>query len=454
MTVYTPMVSRRELERIVGPGHVRAPAPAPEDRWRGGPYAVVSPESAEEVAAILCLAAEQHVPVVPAGGLTHQAGAEPIEASLQLDLRRLKQVEHYDPGDLTIGVGAGVTLAEIDALIVPHRQVLPIDVAEPARATIGGALAIAAEGPRRHAYGAIRDFCIGIQFVTGDGRRAKGGGRVVKNVAGYDMMKLLIGSYGTLGVITAASFKLFPQPAQTRTFVCDFADMKDAIALRDRVLSSALTPMCLELVSPRAHEFLQEPRAPRDPDHLAPEEIRGGPAPAWSLLLRAAGSDAILARYRAELGATRELEGDGERHLWRWVVRYADALAGRHRNVMVLQLAVPAAQVASMLDAAERAALDYNFISASLGRAAAGTFTVGFIPLSIDPPPANYYASAASAFRALLPRGSVCSVVACPEEARPHFSVWGEPTTDLALMQAVKRALDPAGILNPGRYLV
>ena len=92
----------------------------------------------------------------------------------------------------------------------------------PERATVGGVLATASHGPLRHGYGALRDFCIGIRFVTGDGRRAKGGGRVVKNVAGYDLMKLLIGSYGTLAVITSASFKLFPAPRQTRTFLAEF----------------------------------------------------------------------------------------------------------------------------------------------------------------------------------------------------------------------------------------
>jgi len=452
MSVSAPTVQRHDLERIVGPHHVNVPEFCGEGG--GVPAVVVCPETPEQVADILRLAAQNEAPVVTTGGMTHSD--QLVQSSIRLDLRRLKQVEHYDPGDLTIGIGAGTTLAEIDALIAPHRQILPIEVADPARATIGGALAVAAEGPLRHGYGAIRDFCIGIHFVTGDGKRAKGGGRVVKNVAGYDLMKLLIGSHGTLGVITAASFKLFPSPQQTRTLVCDFSALQDAMTLRDRIIASALTPVCLELVSPRAHEFLQPHAEARDPDHLAPEEIRGGPGPHWSLVLRAAGSDAILARYRAELGGstTNELEGAGERDLWHWVVAYADSMEARHRNVMVLRVAVPAAEVASMLVSAERAALDYNFVSAALGRAAAGTFTVGFIPLSVDPPPANYYASAVSEFRALLPRGCVCSVLRCPREAREHFSTWGEPTGDLALMHEVKRALDPANILNPGRYLV
>ena len=163
------------------------------------------------------------------------------------------------------------------------------------------------------ATAALRDFCIGIRFVTGDGRRAKGGGRVVKNVAGYDLMKLLIGSYGTLAVITSASFKLFPAPRQTRTFLAEFATAKEALEFRDRVVRSPLSPMCLELVSPGARKLMR-PEMTSD---------------AWVICVRAAGSDAVLARYRKELGSaiTRELEGDGESRMWRAIENFAHATA-------------------------------------------------------------------------------------------------------------------------------
>ena len=188
----------------------------------------------------------------------------------------------------------------------------------PERATVGGMLATASHGPLRHGYGALRDFCIGIRFVTGDGRRAKGGGRVVKNVAGYDLMKLLIGSYGTLAVITSASFKLFPAPRQTRTFLAEFATAKEAMEFRDRVMRSPLSPMCLELVSPGARRLMR------------PEMT----ADAWVICVRAAGSDAVLARYRKELGPaiTRELEGDSEGKMWREIENFPFAADGEDEN--------------------------------------------------------------------------------------------------------------------------
>ena len=176
---------------------------------------------------------------------------------------------------------------------------------------MGGLLATAARGPLSHGYGGVRDFCIGIRFVTGDGRKAKGGGRVVKNVAGYDLMKLLIGSQGTLAVITSASFKLFPAPRQTRTYLAEFGSANDAIGFRDRILHSPLSPMCLELVSPGARDILR-PDAPH--------------SDSWIICVRAAGSDAVLARYRSELGAdvTREVEGQSEHDLWTTLTNYQE----------------------------------------------------------------------------------------------------------------------------------
>jgi glycolate oxidase FAD binding subunit len=420
------------------------------------PATSVLPATADEVSAILAFANEHDLVVVPCGGFTRQrAGRTPARVDILLQTARMQGAIHYDPGDLTVGFGAGASIDEIQKTLAGNGQFLPLDVMLPARASIGGVLASNANGPMKSGYGGVRDYCIGIEFVTGDGKIGRGGGRVVKNVAGYDMMKLLIGSYGTLGVITSASFKVFPRPTQTQTFACEFESAADAMRLRDRLCASALSPMCLEVVSPKAHEYLAEPIQPRDPDHHLPE------APIthrdiWTLLVRAAGSDAVLARYRQEIGSdfSREINGQQEEQLWHRISDFEFNVAGRHRNAMLLHLHMPRSDVKRALEGCERVANEQNMMAAVVGRAGTGTLVLALMPLAVDPPSAMQYANAASAIRALLGRDSSAIVMSCPVEAKAHFDVWGSSPNDLTLMRAIRNALDPKQVLNRGRFLV
>src|SRR5262249_5760211 len=318
----TKMSLERELASIVGEQHVGPQELSAAQFEINGvaPAAVVSPGSADEIASILQLASSRGLVVAPAGGFTKQdIGGVPERVDILLSTGRMNTIAHYDPGDLTVGVNAGMPFAQAQARLEEHQQWLPLDGANLARATVGGLLATAAAGPLKHAFGGLRDFCIGVQFVTADGKVAKGGGNVVKNVAGYDLMKLMTGSYGSLAVITGANFKVFPKPRQMRTFVCAFGSRQDALGFRGTVLRSPLQPLCLEIISPGAQESLRDPAPARDADHYTPAQPVKAPANQWQIVLRAAGSDNVLARYRRELGTalTRELEGENEKQLWR-----------------------------------------------------------------------------------------------------------------------------------------
>ena len=445
-----------ELAAIAGEAHVCAdPAMLAAVAIDGvAPAAAVSPGSDEDVAAVLRLANERRWMVVPAGGFTQQAmGAVPERVDVVLRTERLTKMLHYDPADLTVGVGAGMTVAELDSLLASRGQMLPVDPQQPHRATIGGILATAASGPLRHGYGTIRDYCIGIRFVTGDGLIAKGGGRVVKNVAGYDLMKLMIGSQGTLGVIVSANFKVVPRPRQTRTFAAEFAGAPEALGFRDFALRSPLTPMCLEIVSPFAHEFLGDPAQPRDPDD---HHALTAPAPHqhWTILVRAAGSDAVLARYRRELGSAieREIDGAEEMRTWQRVSDFAALALERHHNAMIVHVGGAIQDVETSLAAAEKAALDHSFIPAIVGRCGVGALVAAFVPLAVDPPSAVKYAAAMSALRAALHPGVSAIVTQCPTEAKSHFDVWGGNGV-LGAMHRIRAAMDPRGVLNEGRFV-
>jgi glycolate oxidase FAD binding subunit len=456
-TTATATISiERELAAIAGEAHVTPPDARMEINGVL-PSIIVSPGSAEETAAILQLASSRDLVVAPAGGCTQQdIGGVPDRVDILLGTTRMNTIEHYDPGDLTVGINAGMPFAQAQQRLAEHQQWLPFDAANLDRATVGGLLATGAAGPLKSAFGGMRDFCIGVQFATTDGKVVKGGGRVVKNVAGYDLMKLLAGSYGSLAVITRANFKVFPRPRQTRTFVCVFGSLEEALKFRGLVFRSPLSPLCLEIVSPRAPEYLCDPPAVRDADSYTPEHPVAAPPRDWQIVLRATGSDNILARYARELGSAvaRTLEGSAEERFWSWISHFEYAVLSRHRNAMVVYTRLTIQNVEPALVALERSAPDFNFVAAAVGRAATGNLVVAFIPLSVDPPSAMHYANCVSAFRGVLPSGSSAEVAHCPKEAKLHFDVWGTTPTDIALMKAVKMAMDPKRILNRGRFIV
>ncbi len=424
----------RELRAICGEEHVSEEASFAHhicvEGVAGYPMPVVKPGSAEEVAAVVGLANARGLGLCPEGGLTSLGPMGKCDIVLQTS--RLTNVEHYDHADLTVGVGAGVTLAQLSAMVAQDNLLFACDAPFPEQATIGGVLATGSHGPLRHGYGALRDFCIGIRFVTGDGRRAKGGGRVVKNVAGYDLMKLLIGSYGTLAVITSASFKLFPAPRQTRTFLAEFGTADEAINFRDLVMRSPLAPMCLELVSPGARKLMR-PEMTSD---------------AWVICARAAGSDAVLARYRKELGAaiTRELEGEDERRMWLSVRDFRPApdrtdpcnwraIAGMRPTLEITVAPKDVLRVVNVLNSIDdRGAIGVAFI----GRVGVGHVRAVTEIINLE------VSSALSVVDDLLQEfGDNVSIrVDCANNP------WRNTRGNSESMRAVKRALDPNNVLR------
>jgi len=427
----------RELASFCGMEHVTE---APTDSIRGSvASAAVRPGSAEEIAAVLRFANQENLTVVPAGGFTQQdTGAVPAQVDILLYTSRLTDVEHYDSADLTIGLGAGRTVGSLCEMIGTSGLLFAGDPPAWQQATIGGLLATGITGPRRHGYGGLRDYCIGVRFVTGDGRIGKGGGRVVKNVAGYDMMKLLIGSWGTLGIITGASFKLFPWSPQKRTFVAGFSTLPEAIEYRNAALHSPLSPMCLELVSPEASGLLP---------------AQAGPA-AWSVYVRGTGSEVVLARYRSELGraVSREIDGDDEAAFWRALADLPYALRMRQPQLSLLSFSVALSDVLPVLNAATVVAEGNGLKLAAIGRIGVGHVFAALWPAqSVNANAA--FTNAISALRDRLPHDASMMVLHCPVAVQKEIGGVRTPT-HMESMRAVKRALDPKDILNRGRFLL
>ena len=229
------------------------------------------------------VAYERRAAVVPWGGGTQQnIGNPPARVDLLVRTERLNRVLIHEPDDLTISVEAGITLGALRELTARHGQMLPLDPPLAGRATIGGLLATAADGPRRLGYGTLRELTIGIAVVEASGRISRGGGMVVKNVSGFDMMKLYLGSLGTLAIIASANFKLLPIPRAAATLLCTFDDPAAAFAAIEAIQLTQLTPTAAEYLNSAALKALD----------------RSG---SCALALRAEGLPQAVERHIAEL---------------------------------------------------------------------------------------------------------------------------------------------------------
>lgn len=207
------------------------------------PQTIYTPRDAHELAQILAQCNSEKRAVVPWGGGTLQhLGNAPTQFDAAIQTANLNQVIEYAFDDLTATFGAGMTLAEIERVLNEHGQFLPLDVPHPERATIGGVLASGMNGALRLRYGLARDYMLGNRFVTVDGQIIKAGAKVVKNVAGYELHKVQVGAFGTLGLLTEATFKVFPRPPAEISAWASFDELRDACAAVGQVWNLPIPP--------------------------------------------------------------------------------------------------------------------------------------------------------------------------------------------------------------------
>lgn len=263
----------RELESLLG-----AEALLPQ-------ACAVRPATAEHTAALVRWAGERRQRLAPVAGMDTNVSF----SGLRVDLSRLRAVRFHEPQDLTAGFEAGIRLPAIAAKLAASGQFLPLDLPRAAERNLGATLASQASGPLRQYYGTVRDFTIGIEFVSGRGEIVHAGGRVVKNVAGFDLMKLMIGSRGSLGFILAANFRLHSLPARTASWTAPLRDLEQAERLRRAMQACYLRPLAWEL----ANCLPAEAAATIAPSQTAQSEL-------WAVA-RFSGGEAVLERCRNDL---------------------------------------------------------------------------------------------------------------------------------------------------------
>jgi glycolate oxidase FAD binding subunit len=392
------------------------------------PRRTAAPNDAAAVAELLVNACDEKAVVVPRGGGTMLDLGAPLQrVDVALSLEKLDRVLDYQPANLTVRTEAGIALGELNRTLAAHSQFVPLDPPCPSRATIGGILATNASGPLRIRYGSARDLLIGIRVALPDGQIVKGGGQVVKNVAGYDLPKLFIGSLGTLGVIVEATFKLAPLPPKTTTLIAGFADLAQACAIAVRVLQSPLLPIGMMVLNRTASKQYELS------DQFALAVRFGGIS---SAITRQLNDVTHWARSNGSAPSTT-LEDDAA--LWS---RLSDFAAD---NEIVLKVSVLPTQLEAIGNAAER-------LANQLGLACAfAANPVGILFVALKGDPEQVKSAVASLRESATIVGGHLVVHRAPRAVREEIDVWG-PLQNSSLMRKLKQEFDPHGILNPGRF--
>jgi glycolate oxidase FAD binding subunit len=386
---------------------------------------VVAPRTSEEAAAFMQLAAREGLAVECAGAGTRLGGGNPAaRVDVVLTSAAMTAVTEYEPADLVISAMAGASLAQLAETVGPHNQFLALDPAVSTRSTVGSTVATGSAGPLRFAHGTPRDQTLGLEIVTGDGRVLHFGGRVVKNVAGYDVVRVMTGSRGTLAFITRVSMRLKPLPEADRTAVVQ-ADSFSAIAdIADAIMAAKLDPAAIEIVS--------EPLG---------RQLFG--TSGWLLLARMHGNpDAVgdaVERTRTVAGAALVDVADGAT-CWRHLTALEAAAAVHIRFANLPSLLRDTA--ATALDTAELGRLDQVCVALHAGD--------GIVRVMAAEAVAPAAAVITDARAALAKRGGTLIVERLPGAACDAFG----QADNMKLMTGIKQVFDPAGILGGGRFVV
>ena len=427
MDTRTNNVSLGDLQGIVGEANAREASGT--DAVDGvQPSFVAEPGSVEELSALMKLANDGGLAVSPRGGGTSTSlGNPPRELDLVVSTARMNEVIEHVPGDQVVRVEAGLRFQDLQERLAGSNQMLGVDPPERgAGATVGGIVAANSSGPRRYRYGTIRDLIIGITVVLPDGTVAKAGGKVVKNVAGYDLMKLFTGSLGTLGVIANANFRLHPRPEAARTVAVELGDAATAGQAVQTVMHSQLVPSAVELHWGEGTKLLTV-------------LVEGIPT--------AVEAQAETAQYLLKgFGETRTLSNEESDNLGP-LSPPGGPDAG---DEVSLKISFPPAELAGILDstqgACSRRGLDAPRVT---GQAAIGVLYVGLSGGDED----GRVAVAEELREIWVRRGGSVVVREAPVSFKRRVETWGPLGTRLELTRRLKEKFDPRGIMNPGRFV-
>lgn len=398
---------------------------------------VVYPHSSEELAAVVDCAQQNRWRMLPCGqGSKLHWGGLGKNIDLVVSTARLNRLIEHASGDLTVTAEAGLTLAALQASLAAAGQFLAIDPAYADRSSLGGIVATGDTGALRQRYGGIRDMLIGVSFVRSDGKLTKAGGRVVKNVAGYDLMKLITGSYGTLGILTQLTFRIYPLPAASATVVLtgEAAAIEKVTAV---LLASALTPTAIELVSA---------------DWM--KRLGLGHASDLGLIVRFQSMAVSVDQQVSQINAlghqaglkTQTLSETDEAALWRQLPEQIETspLAA----AITCKIGIVASQAVSYLQQLEQVVPGQGI---RLARIHAGS-GLGEVQLLLESE-TSIVAGLVTMRQFCQMHGGFLTVLAAPPDLKRQLDPWGDVGSGLPVMQRLKAQFDPHLLLSPQRFV-
>lgn len=412
----------------------------PYDLYGLSPKNVIIPGSLTELARLVDSAAKENAAIIPWGGGTMQhLGNAPRRYDVAIDLKQLNHIVEYSPDDLTITVEAGATISAIQTELARHGQYLPLDPPLPALATIGGTLATNSCGPLRLRYGTARDFTLGMTVVNAEGRITKSGGKVVKNVAGYEMAKLNIGAFGSLGVVAQATFKVLPRFKEEITLMASFGVVGNACKVVKAFWNLTTTPLAIELFDAKLA-------------HMAGLDQKENN---WVVAVRFGGSKTVVdaAAGKANLAAqdakAATIEMISGEPLWLKITDMPAALREANASGTLLRIGLPPSRLGSAIEKiGERASAVGLDTYGLFAHAATATLYVSF---DADE---EKTVEEIKHWRWALARLDAHLVIEhAPRAVKEKISVWGEPGPEHFIAQRLKEKFDPQWILNPGRFV-
>lgn len=373
----------------------------------------ISPGSAKELAEVLASCAASGSTIQTGGAFSkNRLGAPIIPAHTVVSTARLDKVLQYEPKDLTISVEAGMHWSAFTSLLASNGQMVPLDPPFAGQATVGGVVVSNISGPRRRWFGSARDLVIGMRYATLEGKLVDSGGMVVKNVAGLDTGKLMIGSYGTLGCLYSVNFKLSPVPPGTRTFLFSAPAARAILDKRTSILEGTLQPWAIDLLNPQAAALVG----------------REG----WTLAIQAGGSAKVVERYASELAGSHQLDGGAEERFWTSVREFTPGFLAAKPDGCVVRVSTTLSALGPLVEHAPVPVV---------ARAGNGVCYACFGD-----------ADGARSWLRSIASQNAAGVIEFhgPDNVSPD-DLWPAPGPGLDVMKRIKNMLDPQHLLNRGR---